>query len=277
VHAGGMDSSNPTQTDTSAGSAWRGMVPVDDTALAVTDTGGPGIPVVYLNGSYASQRHWRRVIADLGPGWRHITYDERARGKSKRSADYSFEACVRDVDAVLAARGVDRPLLVGWSYGALVGVQWASRNPDRAMGVVGVDGPYPTGWTDEASHEEIRKLFRRIGWLLPLARPFGLSARFSAAQHAEVNIEIHGIHAALEPVLDDLTVPVRYVVASGEALGSRDDLQEQMRATLDPVLARNPNLKVSAKVGSNHGSILRQDSAAVAAAVREIAALERAH
>lgn len=231
MHAGGMDTSNSTQTGTSAGSAWRGMVPVDDTALAVTDTGGPGIPVVYLNGSYASQRHWRRVIADLGPGWRHITYDERARGRSQRSADYSFEACVRDVDAVLAARGVDRPLLVGWSYGALVGVHWASRNPDRALGVVGVDGPYPTGWTDAASHEEIRRLFRRIGWLLPLARPLGLSARFSAEQHAEVNIEIHGIHAALGPVLDELTAPVRYVVASGEALGSRDDLQEQMRAT----------------------------------------------
>jgi hypothetical protein len=36
-------------------SAWTGMVPVDDTALAVTDTGGPGRAVVYLNGSYASQ------------------------------------------------------------------------------------------------------------------------------------------------------------------------------------------------------------------------------
>lgn len=275
MDADDMDSLNPTDSKTAATTKWTGMVPVEDTALAVTDTGGRGIPVVYLNGSYASQRHWRRVIADLGPGWRHITYDERARGRSKRSADYSFEACVRDVDAVLAARGVDRPLLVGWSYGALVGVQWASRNPDRAVGVVGVDGPYPTGWTDEASHEEIRRLFRRIGWLLPLARPLGLSARFSAEQHAEVNIEIHGIHAALAPVLESLTVPVRYVVASGEALGSRDDLQEQMRTTLDPVLARNPNLKVSAKVASNHGSILRKDSAAVAAAVREVAALER--
>jgi hypothetical protein len=32
----------------SANSKWTGMVPVDDTALAVTDTGGSGIPVVYL-------------------------------------------------------------------------------------------------------------------------------------------------------------------------------------------------------------------------------------
>ncbi|MFF0465137.1 alpha/beta fold hydrolase [Streptomyces mexicanus] len=60
-------------------------------------------------------------MAELGTGWRHLTYDERARGrKSKRSADYSFEAAVRDVDAVLAARGVDRALVVGWSYGTVV-------------------------------------------------------------------------------------------------------------------------------------------------------------
>src|SRR5215813_9687749 len=94
-------------------STWTGMVPVEDTALAVTDTGGTGIPVVYLNGQFATQGYWRRVIAELGPAWRHITFDERARGKSKRSADYSFAVAVRDVDAVLAARDVDRPLLVG--------------------------------------------------------------------------------------------------------------------------------------------------------------------
>lgn len=75
---------------------WSGMVPVDDTALAVTDTGGAGTPVVYLNGQFATQGYWRRVIAELGTGWRHITYDERARGRSKRSADYSFEAAAED-------------------------------------------------------------------------------------------------------------------------------------------------------------------------------------
>ena len=32
----------------STNSKWTGMVQVDDTALAVTDTGGSGIPVVYL-------------------------------------------------------------------------------------------------------------------------------------------------------------------------------------------------------------------------------------
>jgi hypothetical protein len=143
------------------------------------------------------------------------------------------------------------------------------------LGVVGVDGPFPSGSTSEAFHDYIRKGFRRARWLLPLLHPLGMAARFSAEQHAEVNIEAHWIHAALGPVLDSVTVPVRYVVASGEALGSRDNWQEQMRTTLDPYLARNPNLTVSAKVASNHGSILRKDSPAVANAVREVAAIDR--
>ncbi|GAB3242573.1 hypothetical protein GCM10027535_57330 [Mycolicibacterium hippocampi] len=70
-------------------------------------------------------------MAELGPRWRHGTYDERARGRSKRPMDYSFEGCLRDVDAVVAVTGVDRPVLVGWFYGAALAAHWADRNPDR--------------------------------------------------------------------------------------------------------------------------------------------------
>jgi pimeloyl-ACP methyl ester carboxylesterase len=248
------------------------MVPVDDTALAVTDTRGPGSPVLYLNGSFASQRSWRPVIADLGPGWRHITYDERARGRSKRSADYSFEACLRDVDAVLEATGADPPLVVGWSYGAALAAHWAARNPDRVAGVVSVDGAVPWGLTGEENRARIQQIFHRMRFLLPLGRPLGLTARMTAAQHAEVNVEINEVCVAIGPVLDRLTCPVRYVLATGANLGGGREEMEQMRASLDPVLARNPNLRVSAKVASNHTQILRKDFRAVAAAVRETAA-----
>lgn len=250
---------------------WTGMVPVGDTALAVTDTGGPGRPVIYLNGAYASQRHWRPVIAELGSDWRHITYDMRARGRSKRSSDYSFEACVHDVDAILEARGVDRPLLVSWSYGAFVAVHWADRNPNRVAGVVAVDGAIPYGLTGEEGRERIRKLFRRMRLLFPIASRLGLAARMSADQHAEVNIEINEIAATFGPVLDRVTCPVRYVLATGGNLGGGEEEMEQARAALDPVLARNPNLRVSAKVESNHSHILRKDFRAVAEAVREAA------
>ena len=257
----------PTSTRTS-------MVQVEDTALAMTDSCDTGPAVVYLNGSYASQRSWRPVIAELGTSWRHITYDERARGLSKRSADYSFEACLRDLEAVLDATGIARPLLVGWSYGSYVAVHWADRHPGRVAGVVSVDGAVPYGLTGEEGRDRIRNLFRRMRLLLPLASCFGLAARMTASQHAEINIEINEIAAACEPLLDRLTCPVQYVLATDGSLGGGKEEMEAMRASLDPVLARNPNLKVSAKVASNHTQILRKDFRAVAGALRELARID---
>ncbi|WP_405360694.1 hypothetical protein OG535_20395 [Kitasatospora sp. NBC_00085] len=109
--------------------------------------------------------------------------------------------------------------------------------------------------------------------LFPIARPLGLAARMSAAQHAEINIEANELcaPAALDPVFDRLTVPTRYVLATGGNLGGDPKLMEQIRANLDPVLARHPNIRVSAKVASNHSKILRNDFRAVADAVRELA------
>ncbi|MFJ9697185.1 alpha/beta fold hydrolase [Kitasatospora sp. NPDC101183] len=253
--------------------AWTGTVAVEDTVLAVTDTGGAGTPVVYLNGSYADQAHWRRVIDSLGSGFRHITFDERARGRSGLSGDYSFEACLRDLDAVLAARGVERPILVGWSYGALIAVNWASRNPGRVRGVVSVDGAYPYKRLDAATQAKVRRMFARFSLLFPIARRMGMAGRMSAAQHADINLELIELcaHDTIEPVLDRITDPVRWVVATGGSLGGDAESMEGMRANLDPVLARNPHLAVHTRVGSNHTQILRKDSPAVADTVRELA------
>jgi pimeloyl-ACP methyl ester carboxylesterase len=266
-------STDATQTGTWTG-RWTGMVPVEDTALAVTDTGGTGIPVVYLNGQFATQGYWRRTIAELGTGFRHITYDERARGrKSLRSADYSFEAAVRDVDAILAARGVERAVVVGWSYGAVVAAHWADRNPDRTLGLVLVDGAFPYDWIDEAMKQRIRKMFKQMSWFMVPMRVTGITPRMNAAQQAESNIELGELSRTSElgPVLDRLAVQTRYVVASGTSLGSKGDEQEVIRTSLDGVTARNPNIKVSAKVASNHGALLKKDAPAIAEAVRDVA------
>jgi len=253
---------------------WTGMVPVDDTALAVTDSGGSGTPVIYLNGQFATQGYWRRVIAELGPAWRHITYDERARGRtSGRSADYSFEAAVRDVDAVLDARGVDRALLVGWSYGAFVAAHWASRNPDRTIGAVLVDGAQPHDWLTDDMEQGIRTVFRRLQWLMVPLRVTGLTPRMTALEMAECNIEVGKLARVrqLGPVMDRITVSTRYVLASGTSFGSKGDGQEKIRASVPTVAERNPHITIHAKVASNHGAILRRDFRAIAEAVRGVA------
>jgi hypothetical protein len=61
------------QSQTQTPAPWAGKVPFEDTALAVTDTGGPGTPVIYLNGQFANQSYWKKVISGLGTTeWRHI-------------------------------------------------------------------------------------------------------------------------------------------------------------------------------------------------------------
>ncbi|WP_228835032.1 alpha/beta fold hydrolase [Nocardia abscessus] len=84
-------------------STWAGTVASDDTALAVTDTGGTGRPVIYLNGGYASQRH-RPVIDELGTGYRPA--GPRRSGRRTTPSRH-----------------------------------WADRNPDRIAGVVAVRPP----------------------------------------------------------------------------------------------------------------------------------------
>ncbi|MGW1984927.1 alpha/beta fold hydrolase [Streptomyces collinus] len=272
---------NANARRTSSHAAWTGMLPVEDTALAVTDTGGNGRPVLYLNGSYCTQKDWRNVIAELGHGYRHITFDERARGRSGKSADYSFEACLRDIDAVLAATGARSPIIVGWSYGAALALHWSTRNPDRLAGAVMVDGGYPWDYLAtveggrEAGKEQIRTLFKRFGPLMPLVRPLGMAARMSAAEHAEINIELNEIVADSAPAFDLVTFPMRFLVATGASLGGTADGLTAMRATLEPILARNPNVQVSATVPSKHTTIVRKDYRAIATAVREVAALRQ--
>lgn len=246
------------------------MVSVDDVELYVQDSGGTGLPIAYLNGAYTDQSHWSRVIRDLGPGFRHITYDERARGRSKRSSDYSFAACLRDLDAVLAARGVERVLLAGWSYGGLLSWSWADRHPHRVLGIVTVDA-FPAGLTGEDGRRQIRKVFHSMRLVLPLAARLGLAARMSADEHAEVNIELNAVAAVSGAILERLTCPVRFVLASGDNLGSGSGQMDEGRAALVPILARNPNLSIAARVRSNHAQILRRDAKAVAAAIRELA------
>ncbi len=256
--------------------AWIGLLPVDDTALHVTDTGGAGIPLIYLNGQFATRNYWSKVIAELGSDFRHITYDERARGrKSGISSDYSFEACVRDVDAVLAARGIKKCIVIGWSYGAFIAAHWASFNPARCYGAVLVDGAQPYDWMTPEMATRIRKLFRWLNPLMWLLRPTGITPRLSASKMAEINIELGWLAGKkeLDPVVNKITVPTLYVLASGSSLGSKGDEQELIRAGVNAVVERNPNIKINAKVKSNHDHILKKDFLAVADAVREIVTL----
>lgn len=86
---------------------------------------------------------------------------------------------------------------------------------------------FPVGVTGEEGRQDIRKLFHKMRFLLPFGALLGMGARMSADQHADVNIELNEISAASTPVLQRLTRPVRFVMATGDSLGSTDGQMDE--------------------------------------------------
>src|SRR5690349_15167339 len=112
-----------------------------DTPAAVppdvpAEAAGATPALLFVNGAFATVQSWNRVIERLGGRFRSVRFDARGRGRSGRSADYSVQAAVDDVGRVVAATGLEQPILVGWSHGATLAVRHAARHPDQVRGLV---------------------------------------------------------------------------------------------------------------------------------------------
>ena len=104
------------------------MIPTADTQLYTVDTPGGSPPLLFLSGGFGTVQNWNRVVQRLAGRNRAVRFDARARGKSGTSADYSVQAAVDDIGRVIEATGIERPILVGWSYGATIAVRYAAHH-----------------------------------------------------------------------------------------------------------------------------------------------------
>ncbi len=109
-------------------------------------TAGDGPPLLAL--PFPTITHLARIwtIAGALPGplsesFRVTTYDPRRCGMSDRSAaDFSIDAMLRDVDAVVDAVGLERSPVVAWWDGVPIALAYAARHPERVERRVLIDG-----------------------------------------------------------------------------------------------------------------------------------------
>ena len=88
---------------------------------------------------------WKPWIESLSRSHTLLRLDERGCGLSDRDvADISFEAWVRDLEAVVDAAGLDRFALFGHSQGGAIAVEYAVRHPERVTHLVFL-GAYARG------------------------------------------------------------------------------------------------------------------------------------
>jgi pimeloyl-ACP methyl ester carboxylesterase len=158
-------------------------VPGDGLTLQARDWGGGGQPVLLLHGLASNARIWDGVASRLaGAGLRAVALDLRGHGESDQpGSGYDFATQVRDLDAALAALGLERPVLVGHSWGANVALQHAADRPGTAAGLALVDGGLlaVAAWAG-ATREEAHRRMAPPRFAVPLADWLARAGRFDA-------------------------------------------------------------------------------------------------
>jgi non-heme chloroperoxidase len=114
----------------SAAIRYTSVTSTDGVVLSVGETGPRDAPaVLFLHGIGQSQTSWRRQLqGPLAQRLRLVTMDLRGHGDSgKPAAPAAYQrACqwADDVRVVREALGLERPVLVAWSFGGLVAMNY---------------------------------------------------------------------------------------------------------------------------------------------------------
>jgi pimeloyl-ACP methyl ester carboxylesterase len=93
---------------------------------------GQGSPVILLHGGLANADYWGNQVKALEPHHTVIVMDSRGHGRSTRdSRPYGYDLMADDVVALMDVLKVSKADIVGWSDGAILGLDLAMRHPDR--------------------------------------------------------------------------------------------------------------------------------------------------
>jgi pimeloyl-ACP methyl ester carboxylesterase/DNA-binding CsgD family transcriptional regulator len=135
---------------------------------------GSGPPLVVVSCWLSHLQHdwqspvWRHFLDQLGAIATVIRYDERGFGMSDWNVDdFSIEARVSDLEAVLDAAGLDRFAMLGMSGGSAVAMAYAVAHPERISRLIlygTVCGEPVTLSPDARAEEETYRSMIRVGW-----------------------------------------------------------------------------------------------------------------
>ena len=91
-----------------------------------------GEPVILLHGGLANANYWGNQVRALRGQYRVVVMDSRGHGRSSRDEQpYGYDLMASDVVGLMDFLHLKKAALVGWSDGAIIGLDIALHNPDR--------------------------------------------------------------------------------------------------------------------------------------------------
>ncbi len=119
------------------------FITVDETRLRYLDSGS-GAPVVLLHGNGSMIEDFVSSGIMDAPGHRFVAFDRPGFGYSERPRDRGWGPSEQAslLLRALARVGIERPVVVGHSWGALVALAMALESPEDVAGLVLLSGYY---------------------------------------------------------------------------------------------------------------------------------------
>lgn len=99
---------------------------------------GSATPVAFVHGINMSAKVWQRLVDELGGDRRYVALDLRGHGGSDRIGPFGADDYADDVLAVLNHFGIDHAHVVGTSFGGMVAVTLAAREPQRVVSITAI-------------------------------------------------------------------------------------------------------------------------------------------
>lgn len=140
--------------------------------LAVYEAGNPeGPPILFLHGITQSHLSWGgQMQGPMGEEFRLVAMDLRGHGASDKpmdAANYTdSELFARDIQAVIRSKSLERPVLVGWSYGGYVIADYLRHFGDGDIGGIVLVGVSPRLGTEEAQADLGPEFLEAAGGLM---------------------------------------------------------------------------------------------------------------
>jgi len=141
-----------------------GLAPVNGIKLWYAEFGA-GEPVLLVHGGLANSDYWgNQVRALVAAHYRVIVMDSRGHGRSSRNAEpFGYDLMASDVVALLDYLKIPKVALVGWSDGAIIGLDIAMHHPERLTKLFAFAANYDPSGVQNASSAVVDQYIARAG------------------------------------------------------------------------------------------------------------------
>jgi pimeloyl-ACP methyl ester carboxylesterase len=141
-----------------------GLVPVNGIRIWYASF-GKGEPLLFVHGGLANSDYWGLQVRAFAKRYRVIVMDSRGHGRSSRDAQpFGYDLMASDVIGLLDALKIRKVALVGWSDGAIVGLDIAMHHPERLTKLFAFAANIdPSGVTDTSKSPVFTAYIARAG------------------------------------------------------------------------------------------------------------------